>query len=102
SEIKSSSADTLIMGCTHYPLIKPLINDIMGEGVTLIDPGYETAGYLKDYLQEHDMQTDRLSPAEYSFYVSDKVENFENVGGMFLGRELKGHVHTVDIEKYYE
>lgn len=99
AEIKSSSADTLIMGCTHYPLLKPLIGDIMGSNVTLIDPGYETAVYLKEYLEKHDMQSDGNS-GEYSFYVSDKVDNFEKLGGMFLSREIKGNVHTVDIEKY--
>lgn len=100
-EIKSSSADTLILGCTHYPLIKPLIGDIMGNDVTLIDPGFETAVYLKDYLSSHSMLADRKT-SRYSFYVSDKVDNFEKMGGMFLGRELEGQVHTVDIEKYSE
>ena len=99
--IKSSSADTLIMGCTHYPLIKPLISDIMGADVTLIDPGYETAAYLKDFLSSHDMQSGK-SGASYSFFVSDKVDSFEKVGSMFLGREIGGMVETVDIEKYSE
>ena len=99
SEIKSYSVDTIILGCTHYPLIKPLIGDIMGESVALINPGLETAVYLKDYLISHNMQADHKT-ADYSFYVSDKVANFEKIGGMFLGREIKGHVHTVDIEKY--
>ncbi len=101
SEIKSSSADTLILGCTHYPLIKPLIGDIMGEKTALIDPGFETAAHLKDYLTANDMLSGEKSGG-YSFYVSDKVDNFENLGGMFLGREIKGRVHTVDIEKYSE
>lgn len=99
SQIKSSSVDTLIMGCTHYPLLKPLIGDIMGNDVALIDPGYETALYLKKYLDENSMLADRQT-ASYSFYVSDRVDNFEKLGGMFLGREIKGQVETVDIEKY--
>lgn len=99
SEIKSSSADTLILGCTHYPLIKPLIGDIMGDSVNLIDPGAETARFLRDYLISHNIQSDRQT-GECRFYVSDRVDSFEAVGGMFLGKEIKGHVHTVDIEKY--
>ena len=99
SVIKSSSADTLILGCTHYPLIKPLIGDIMGNDVSLIDPGFETAAFLRDYLISNNMQSDRET-AEYKFFVSDRVESFESVGGMFLGKEIKGQVHTVDIEKY--
>lgn len=98
-EIKSSSVDTLIMGCTHYPLIRPLIGDIMGDGVTLIDPGYETARYLKRFLDENSLAADRQN-GSCSFYVSDKVESFEKLGGMFLGREITGLVKTVDIEKY--
>lgn len=101
AEIKSSFADTLIMGCTHYPLIKPLIGDIMGKDVTLIDPGFETATYLKEYLSAHNMLSDGKN-AGYRFYVSDKVDSFEKVGGMFLGREITGLVETVDIEKYSE
>ena len=101
SEIKSSSADTLIMGCTHYPLLKPLIGDIMGKDTALIDPGYETALYLKEYLLENQLQSDKTC-GTYSFYVSDKVDNFEKLGGMFLSREISGSVHTIDIEKYSE
>ena len=101
SEIKSSCADTLILGCTHYPLIKPLIGDIMGKDTALIDPGYETAVYLKNYLISQDMQTGK-SGGSYSFYVSDKVDSFEKLGGMFLGKEIAGMVKTVDIEKYSE
>lgn len=100
-KIKSSSVDTLIMGCTHYPLLKPLLGDIMGSDVSLIDPGYETAQYLKKYLTLNKMLSEK-STAEYSFYVSDKVDNFEKLGGMFLSREIGGSVHTVDIEKYSE
>ena len=99
SEIKSSSVDTLIMGCTHYPLIKPLLGDIMGENVALIDPGYETAVYLKDYLEEHNLSAESRE-GSCSFYVSDKVANFEKLGGMFLGREIVGKVMSVNIEKY--
>ncbi|MBR6524045.1 MAG: glutamate racemase [Clostridia bacterium] len=99
ADIKSSSADTLILGCTHYPLIKPLIGDIMGDGVNLIDPGAETAHFLRDYLISGNMQSDRKT-GECRFYVSDRVESFESVGSMFLDREIKGRVHTVDIEKY--
>ena len=101
SEIKSSCADTLIMGCTHYPLIKPLIGDIMGKEVSLIDPGYETAVYLKDYLVSNGIESDKKA-GKYSFFVSDKVDSFEKLGGMFLGKEISGMVETVDIEKYSE
>ncbi len=99
TEIKSSSVDTLIMGCTHYPLIRPLISDIMGETVSLIDPGFETAAYLKNFLSENNLAAEGRA-GSCSFYVSDKVESFEKLGGMFLGREITGHVKTVDIEKY--
>lgn len=98
-DIKSSSVDTLIMGCTHYPLLKSLIGDIMGEKVTLIDPGFETASHLKDFLKLNNLQAEDKTPT-YSFYVSDKVDNFERLGGMFLGREITGQVNTIDIEKY--
>ncbi len=98
-EIKSENVDTLIMGCTHYPLIRELIADIMGPEVTLIDPGLETALYLKEFLKEENLCGDSAQ-ANYSFYVSDSPGTFEKLGGMFLCREICGKVAKIDIENF--
>jgi len=56
--IRSAQVDTLILGCTHYPIIRDIIADIMGEGVNLISPGEEAAKYAKRCLEEQDLLTD--------------------------------------------
>ncbi len=100
SEIKEKGADTLILGCTHYPLLKNTIQRYMGENVTLIDAGKETAKELKNILTKDDMHTDIKENNQYKFFVSDNVDGFENLGGMFLEQKIDGQVEKIDIEKY--
>jgi len=97
--LKDAGVDTLILGCTHYPLISGVISACMGEGVTLIDSGREAAREIAGRLGQADM----LSPGkkgETSYYVSDSVEAFTSLGGMFLRAGITGRVAKVDIEKY--
>ena len=100
TDIKNAGVDTLILGCTHYPLLAEAIGEFMGEGVTLISPGAEAADYLKKRLTDdlrHDSSTER---DRYKFYVSDSVANFEELGSIFLGKKIDGQVSKIDIEKY--
>ena len=97
--LKKQGVDTLILGCTHYPLIKKVIGEIMGDGVTLVDPGKETAGYIKKAIESREILP-AGSPAEHRFYVSDKVEGFTDMAEMFLSRTITGSVEKIDIEKY--
>ncbi len=97
--LKKENVDTLILGCTHYPLIKQVIGNIMGEGVTLIDPGKETAAYIKKAIEKGEIQPSG-SLASHSFYVSDKVEGFTDMAEMFLSRKITGSVEKIDIEKF--
>ncbi len=96
--LAEENVDTLILGCTHYPLIKKVISDIMGSNVTLIDPGKETANYVKTLLDSEIGSAD--GNGKVSFYVSDKVEGFKNMAEMFLNCEISGDISKIDIEKY--
>lgn len=98
SDIKEYGIDTLILGCTHYPLLKRAIGEFVGENVTLVDPGKEVAQYIKRLVPTHfgNISNDE----KYRFYVSDNVESFEELGGMFLNRKMVGQVKKIDIEKY--
>ncbi len=98
-DIRKAGVDTLIMGCTHYPLLRKVIAEYMGDGVKLIDPGAETAKYLKKKISA-EMCHEQKSGGNYSYYVSDNVEGFEELGGIFLEREIGGQVRKIDIEKY--
>lgn len=99
TDIRDSGVDTLILGCTHYPLLKECIGSFMGDGVELIDSGAETAKALKSYFSAENLHGDNTA-AQYSYYVSDNVDGFIHLGGMFLQREINGQVSKIDIEKY--
>lgn len=97
--IKMAGVDTLILGCTHYPLMKRVIGSFMGSEVKLIDPGAEVARYIKEagmYCENTDIPIDK----KYRFYVSDNIEGFEELGGIFLEQKIIGQVSKIDIEKY--
>lgn len=100
NQFKGTDVDTMILGCTHYPLLADTIKEIMGEGVTLIDSGYETALYTAETLKAHNLLTDKNTAGCTEFYVSDTPHNFESVAGLFLGRDMSRSAQRIDIEKY--
>ena len=100
-EIRNQGVDTLILGCTHYPLIEKVIREYMGDDVTLINSGAEVAKYLKKKLTKENLLHDgKCDENQYRYYVSDDISSFEELGGIFLEREINGQVNKIDIEKY--
>lgn len=89
--------DTLILGCTHYPLLYNLIDFLTEHRLNLIDAGKETALEAKRFLTEEDMLSDSEN-GDMKFFVTDKEEGFSRLGKNFLGEEL-GEVNHIDIEK---
>jgi glutamate racemase len=98
--LREAGIDTLIMGCTHYPIIQHIIGEVMGDGVTLIDSGRETALYCAQVLQEQELLCSGEVGGGCSFFVSDRTEGFSQLAGVFLGRNIKRDVSQVDIELY--
>ena len=100
SELKSKYIDTLVLGCTHYPLLKPAIAKIMGESVNLVDPAYETALELSKLLDRYNIRKKNAGiKAEYDFYVSDQTESFQDFASMILPSEVK-NTKKINIEEY--
>lgn len=102
-EIRAAGVDTLILGCTHYPLIKRVIAEYMGDGVELIEPGVEVSKHLGEKFSAGSKDAAPERPrgrGSYSYYVSDSVDSFEELGGIFLGEGINGQVEKIDIEKY--
>lgn len=99
AEIKEKGVDTLILGCTHYPLLKKIIGEFMGDSVTLIDAGFEVAKTLKEYFDQTGMHTD-AAIGETDYFVSDNIDGFETLGGLFLEKKINGRVEKIDIERY--
>lgn len=99
-DIRAAGVDTLIMGCTHYPLLKNAISRYMGDGVQLISPGEEVAKYLIKKLGGNLRHSPAAEQDRYHYYVSDSIESFEELGSIFLETKINGQVSKVDIEKY--
>ncbi len=93
TEIKASKADTLILGCTHFPLIAPAIAKVL-PGVTLINSGAEAAGAL------YDIVGDKKESAETKYFVSDNPDNFRSLASLFLEKDIGASTQKIDIEKY--
>ena len=93
--------DTLILGCTHYPLLRSLMRQIAGDGVTLVNPAYETARALRELLKEHGIESDGHEEEEfpYRFYVSDAEERFQEFAGSILPYDVR-MTKQINIEEY--
>lgn len=99
-DIRAAGVDTLILGCTHYPLLTDAIAEYMGENVTLVSPGEEVAKYLKKNLTNDTRHSEIRDAEQYRYYVSDSIESFEELGSIFLETRINGKVSKIDIEKY--
>lgn len=94
--------DTLILGCTHYPLIRSTLGRIAGEKVTLVNPAYETARELKELLEQKDLLNDRelgLGDNRYQFFVSDKADKFQNFANSIIKYGILS-AKVINIEEY--
>ncbi|MEA3306137.1 MAG: glutamate racemase [Candidatus Omnitrophota bacterium] len=94
---KKKNIDTLILGCTHYPLLRPIIRETLGNDVRLIDSAKATAEEVKKVLHDKEIYKKKTNKAEYSFYVSDEPKPFKNIGGKFLGSSINS-VKKVEID----
>lgn len=92
--VKSAGVDTLILGCTHFPLLAPIIRAELGSNVTLIDSGRETAALCAKLLGEKDALAQR-DGGSAQFYVSDQPEGFSRVAEIFLGKSVRETVEMI-------
>ncbi len=95
---KNTEIDTLIMGCTHYPLLENIISDIMGNDVELVSSAKETAKIVAQELDKLGLKNNK-NQATYTFFTSDSAEKFAELGSMILGEKIK-NVSKADIEKF--
>ncbi|MBR4993615.1 MAG: glutamate racemase [Lachnospiraceae bacterium] len=102
AELIDIDIDTLILGCTHYPLIRKTIGKIMGEGVTLVNPAYETAKELEKVLGENGILNDEkpaLGEEQYRFFVSDGADKFKTFANTIIKYGILS-AKTINIEEY--
>jgi glutamate racemase len=87
-ELREACVRSLVLGCTHYPLLRPLLQRIMGPEVTLIDSGQATAAALETILVDKALAAPRDAPTGHRFVVSDDEARFRQVGARFIGERL--------------
>ncbi|OLE61052.1 MAG: hypothetical protein AUG10_02725 [Gemmatimonadetes bacterium 13_1_20CM_2_70_10] len=87
--LRRSGVDVVVLGCTHYPLLKPLLQRVLGAGVQLIDSAEETAAQVVKELAARDLAASARPRPEHVFAVSDDEPRFRRVGERFLGERLK-------------
>jgi glutamate racemase len=99
NDMKGRDIDTLVLGCTHYPLLHNTISKVMGKEVSLVNSGPEVANVVKKLLSAGGIERDPQLCPIYQYYTSDSVEKFQSLGSSFLGSNIQS-VQKVDIEKY--
>ena len=109
ASMKETDIDTMILGCTHYPLLRSRIMKYLGDGIQLVNPAYETAMELKKLLREMDLLNEGQSSAEesgqvcangsYEFYVSDTADKFKQFANSILPYDIRT-TQRINIEEY--
>ena len=99
TEIRDAGVDTLILGCTHYPLLKTMIGEFMGRDVVLIDPAKTAAHRLEQMLAERGLRGDHPT-GQAHFFVSDVPDSFAQTADLFLGEYKGGPIDQIAIDKY--
>lgn len=97
----ASGADTVILGCTHYPVLKDAIRSVVGAGVNLVNAGTSTSKAVYKYLSENSLLNDKDTKGDAQFFVSDKPDSFRKIASILLGEEIdEKKVEQVDISNY--
>ncbi len=102
TDLQQSDIDTLILGCTHYPLLRHMVGKLMGERVTLVNPAYETARELRELLEKEGIANDGTNTNfenPYEFFVSDAAEKFKNFANSILPCDVTS-IKQINIEEY--
>lgn len=98
-ELLKEDIDTLVLGCTHYPLLRKTIRRLVGDRVELVNPAYETAKSLKEVLIEQGIENDTILKTDHKFFVSDGAEKFKKFANSILPCEVV-ETKDVNIENY--
>ena len=84
----AQNIDTLVLGCTHYPLLKPLLQEVLGDQIRLVDSAQAITEQTGELLNKVNLRNGQQRPPEYRFYVTDVPIRFQEIGERFLGRKL--------------
>jgi len=100
-KLRDMEIDTLILGCTHYPLLKDIISNVMslsGNNVILVDSGEETAKFVTNKLKEQNKLNGIKSNGSRKYFVTDSIDGFSNLAAKYLDADVQGKVQQVVLE----
>lgn len=97
--IRDAGVDTLILGCTHYPLLEPVIAGFLGPGVALVSSGQAVAERVARDLTEQGAHAAAKRGGRHRYFVTDSVTGFEKLASLFLRQDVSGEVEQVSLEK---
>lgn len=98
TELKSKKIDSLVLGCTHYPILADVIQKVMGKSVKLVDSGTPAAHLVEEYLNGRGLRNISNQIGKREFYVSDIPSRFKEIAERFLGRKIT-HLHKVELDE---
>ena len=93
-----NNIDTLILGCTHYPLLSEVISKVMGTDVFLVDSGAETAKQVAAGLKDKDLLNESETAGNVMYYVTDTIQGFSNLASIYLEADVNGKVEQITLE----
>jgi glutamate racemase len=99
NQLKKKKIDTLVLGCTHFPPLKKVIGEVMGDSVTLVDSAEETARTVKQMLADIGLASTLTKPKTHKFYVSDTPEKLKTTGRFFVDKPIT-KVQKISIDSY--
>ena len=91
--------DTLVLGCTHYPIIRDIIEDVVGSGVTLINSGEQAARRAAEILEQKNLLAESIV-GDAQYFVSDSPNSFSEIASVFLGESTETTAQQIDITKF--
>lgn len=100
SYLLDCNVDTIILGCTHYPIIKNIIEKVTLGKINLIDSGFETAKFAKEHMMNLSLINDSTTDGYLKFYVSGDTEMFSKTAKIFLGYDISKNVFKININDY--
>jgi glutamate racemase len=100
-ELRDLEIDTLILGCTHYPILTDIIQKVIGDKVTLIDYGTAASYIVEDHLKGRGLRSDSNQLGRSEFFVSDIPAKFVDIAERFLGKKVE-HIHKISLEELIE
>lgn len=98
TEFKAKKIDSLVLGCTHYPILKDVIQKVVGKNVKLVDSGTPAARLVEEYLNGRGLRNISNQAGRKEFYVSDIPSKFRDIAERFLGKKIT-HLHKVELDE---